>query len=92
MMKPYPLHRLTIWIGVALLLIWSLGPIYWTLVSSITLHHPAVLARQAMTVDHVSGGRFVLGVGAGWQTNEHDQYGIELPPVAIFNAGNGSIG
>ena len=36
---------------------------------------------MAATVDHVTGGRFTLGVGAGWQVNEHEQYGIELPPT-----------
>jgi alkanesulfonate monooxygenase SsuD/methylene tetrahydromethanopterin reductase-like flavin-dependent oxidoreductase (luciferase family) len=45
-----------------------------------TYRHPAVVAKWAATVDHVSGGRLVLGIGAGWQQNEHDQYGIELPP------------
>ena len=45
-----------------------------------TYRHPAVLANWAATVDHVSGGRLLLGVGAGWQENEHEQYGIELPP------------
>ena len=45
-----------------------------------TYRHPAVLANMAATIDHISGGRFVLGVGAGWQENEHEQYGIDLPP------------
>jgi alkanesulfonate monooxygenase SsuD/methylene tetrahydromethanopterin reductase-like flavin-dependent oxidoreductase (luciferase family) len=40
-----------------------------------------VLANMAATVDRITGGRFTLGVGAGWQVNEHEQYGIELPPV-----------
>lgn len=53
-----------------------------SLVLSTTYRHPAVLANWATTVDHLSGGRLVLGVGAGWQENEHEQYGIELPPVA----------
>ncbi len=53
-----------------------LGP----LVLGGTYRHPAVLANWASTVDHISGGRFVLGVGAGWQENEHQQYGITLPP------------
>jgi F420-dependent oxidoreductase-like protein len=52
-----------------------------SLVCGNTYRHPAVLANQAVTVDHVSGGRFVLGLGAGWQENEHDAYGISLPPV-----------
>ena len=37
-----------------------------------------MLAKWAATVDHVSGGRLLLGVGAGWQENEHEQYGIPL--------------
>lgn len=52
-----------------------LGP----LVSPTTVHHPALLANRAATIDHVSGGRFVLGLGAGWQVNEHRAYGIDLP-------------
>jgi F420-dependent oxidoreductase-like protein len=46
-----------------------------------TYRHPAVVANQAATLDQMSGGRFVLGIGAGWQVNEHRAYGIELPPV-----------
>lgn len=51
-----------------------------SLVFGITYRHPAVLAKWAATTDHVSGGRLVLGVGAGWQLNEHEQYGIRLGP------------
>jgi alkanesulfonate monooxygenase SsuD/methylene tetrahydromethanopterin reductase-like flavin-dependent oxidoreductase (luciferase family) len=39
-----------------------------------------VLANWASTLDHVSGGRLTLGLGAGWQLNEHEQYGLELGP------------
>jgi F420-dependent oxidoreductase-like protein len=52
-----------------------------TLVFGNTYRHPAVVAKMAATVDHVSGGRFTLGLGAGWQVNEHEQYGIGLPPA-----------
>jgi F420-dependent oxidoreductase-like protein len=50
-----------------------------TLVLGNTYRHPAVVANWAATVDRVSGGRLVLGIGAGWQANEHEQYGIDLP-------------
>jgi F420-dependent oxidoreductase-like protein len=51
------------------------------LVLAMTFRHPAVLARMAAAVDQLSGGRFILGVGAGWNTTEHEAYGIDLPPV-----------
>lgn len=50
-----------------------------TLVLGNTYRHPAVVANMAATLDHVSNGRLILGLGAGWQQNEHDAYGIELP-------------
>jgi alkanesulfonate monooxygenase SsuD/methylene tetrahydromethanopterin reductase-like flavin-dependent oxidoreductase (luciferase family) len=50
-----------------------------SLVSPVTLHHPVVLAKRAITVDHISNGRAVLGIGAGWQVNEHRAAGVELP-------------
>jgi F420-dependent oxidoreductase-like protein len=50
-----------------------------TLVLGNTYRHPAVLANWAATLDQQSGGRLLLGVGAGWQENEHGQYGITLP-------------
>ncbi len=53
-----------------------LGP----LVSPTSVHHPALLANRSATIDHISDGRFVLGLGAGWQVNEHNAYGIELEP------------
>jgi alkanesulfonate monooxygenase SsuD/methylene tetrahydromethanopterin reductase-like flavin-dependent oxidoreductase (luciferase family) len=48
------------------------------LVSPTSVHHPAVLANRSATLDHISHGRMVLGLGAGWQINEHKAYGIEL--------------
>jgi F420-dependent oxidoreductase-like protein len=51
------------------------------LVTSVTYRHPAVLANIAAAVDQVSHGRLTLGVGAGWQENEHASYGIALGTV-----------
>jgi len=51
------------------------------LVTSVTYRHPAVLAKIAAAVDTISQGRLVLGVGAGWQENEHASYGIALGTV-----------
>jgi F420-dependent oxidoreductase-like protein len=50
-----------------------------TLVSPATFRHPAVLAKMAVTADHVSGGRIELGIGAGWWEREHEAYGFDLP-------------
>lgn len=51
------------------------------LVSCNTFRHPALLAHEAMTVDHVSNGRLELGLGAGWYVPEHEQFGIGMPPA-----------
>lgn len=53
-----------------------------TLVSANTFRHPALVAKMAATLDHITGGRFVLGLGAGGQENEHAAYGIPFPPIA----------
>lgn len=50
-----------------------------SMVSPVTIHHPVLLAKKAVTADHVSGGRAVLGMGAGWQVNEHTAYHFDLP-------------
>jgi F420-dependent oxidoreductase-like protein len=51
------------------------------LVTGVTYRHPSVLAAQAMTIDHASGGRLDLALGAAWFEAEHRQLGIEFPPV-----------
>jgi F420-dependent oxidoreductase-like protein len=52
-----------------------------TLVSPATFRHPAVLAKVATTVDHISSGRVELGMGAGWWEEEHRTHGFPFPPV-----------
>jgi alkanesulfonate monooxygenase SsuD/methylene tetrahydromethanopterin reductase-like flavin-dependent oxidoreductase (luciferase family) len=52
------------------------------LVTPITFRHPAVIAKNAATIDQMSGGRLDLGVGTGWNEFEHDTLGIPFPDSA----------
>lgn len=49
------------------------------LVSPITFRHPAVIAKNAATIDQMSGGRLDLGIGTGWNEYEHEVLGLEFP-------------
>lgn len=51
------------------------------LVSSNTFRHPALLAKQAVTLDHISGGRLNFGLGSGWFELEHEMFGFDFPPT-----------
>jgi hypothetical protein len=55
------------WIGIAVL--------------ANTFRHPALVAKAATVLDNATGGRFILGLGAGWHEGEHDQFGIPLPEI-----------
>lgn len=52
-----------------------------TLVAPVSWRDPVMLARQAMAIDDLSGGRFVLGVGAGWNVREHAMFGYPLGDI-----------
>ncbi len=52
-----------------------------TMVTGVTYRNPALLAKMVTTLDVVSGGRAVLGIGAGWNESEHRGYGFEFPPI-----------
>jgi alkanesulfonate monooxygenase SsuD/methylene tetrahydromethanopterin reductase-like flavin-dependent oxidoreductase (luciferase family) len=79
------------WTSLALAAEWTktiqIGP----MVSPMTFHRPAVLARQAAAVDQLSGGRLILGVGAGWNEHEHEMFGIPFLTLGgrmdLFEAG-----
>jgi len=51
------------------------------LVSAATFRHPALLARMAATLDHISGGRLEVGIGAAWCEPEHVANGLAFPPA-----------
>ena len=54
-----------------------------TLVSPVTFRQPALVANAAATVDHVSGGRVELGLGAGWMEREHRAFGFPFPEIGV---------
>jgi alkanesulfonate monooxygenase SsuD/methylene tetrahydromethanopterin reductase-like flavin-dependent oxidoreductase (luciferase family) len=49
------------------------------LVSCNTFRHPALVAKEAITIDHISNGRLEVGLGAGWYVPEHEMFGIDFP-------------
>jgi len=49
---------------------------FGSLVAPVTFRHPTMTLRQATQIDELSGGRLILGLGAGWQQREHENYGI----------------
>jgi alkanesulfonate monooxygenase SsuD/methylene tetrahydromethanopterin reductase-like flavin-dependent oxidoreductase (luciferase family) len=53
-----------------------------TLVTGITYRNPSLLAAEAITVDHISGGRLELALGAAWFEEEHRQLGFDFPAVS----------
>jgi probable F420-dependent oxidoreductase len=54
-----------------------------TLVSAVGFRYPSLLAKMGSTLDHISGGRLMLTVGAGWHEPEYKAYGIPFPPVGV---------
>jgi alkanesulfonate monooxygenase SsuD/methylene tetrahydromethanopterin reductase-like flavin-dependent oxidoreductase (luciferase family) len=55
----------------------KIGP----MVTGITYRNPSLLLKEAVTVDHISNGRCLFGVGAAWFGGEHEMFGFEFPPV-----------
>jgi F420-dependent oxidoreductase-like protein len=52
-----------------------------TLVTGVTYRNPAILVKQVTTLDTISRGRAILGIGAAWNEDEHRGYGVEFPPI-----------
>ncbi|HET9410951.1 MAG TPA: LLM class flavin-dependent oxidoreductase [Candidatus Dormibacteraeota bacterium] len=83
------------WTSLALAAEWTKTIQFGPMVSPMTFHRPAMLARKAAAVDQLSNGRLILGVGAGWNEHEHEMFGIPFLTVKgrmdLFEAGVGLI-
>ena len=62
---------------------------FGTLVSPATFRLPGLLANVVSTVDHISGGRVELGLGAGWMEREHRAFGFDFPETSVRPAPGG---
>jgi len=56
---------------------------FGSLVLSNSFRNPALVAKMGATLDSLTGGRFILGIGAGWNEREYTQYGYSFPPAAV---------
>jgi F420-dependent oxidoreductase-like protein len=76
--NPPDRDSLELWISLAWLASHTQRIEFGPLVTPLSFRNPALTARMAAAVDDLSGGRLVLGLGAGWQEREHTNYGFEL--------------
>lgn len=67
------------WTLLAALALKTSTPRIGLLVTSNTFRHPPLVAKQAVTVDHISNGRLELGIGTGWFAPEHERFGVAFP-------------
>ncbi len=79
--QPPDRDSLELWVSLAWLATNSERLTFGPLVTPVSFRHPTMTARMARDVDTLSGGRLVLGLGAGWQEREHNHYGWELLAV-----------
>jgi alkanesulfonate monooxygenase SsuD/methylene tetrahydromethanopterin reductase-like flavin-dependent oxidoreductase (luciferase family) len=57
------------------------GPHLGTIVMANSYRHPPLMAKMAASLQHLTGGRFILGYGAGWAEDEYRAYGYDFPPI-----------
>jgi F420-dependent oxidoreductase-like protein len=84
--NPPDLDSLELWVSLTWLASHTQRIEFGPLVTPVSFRHPTLTARMAAAVDDLSGGRLTLGLGAGWQTREHTNYGWQLlDPGPRFN-------
>lgn len=79
--EPGTSDALECWTSLALTAEWTRRIEFGPLVSPMTFRRPGLVAKMAAAVDNLSGGRLVLGLGAGWNEAEHTAYGVPFAPL-----------
>ncbi len=79
--NPPDLDSLELWVSLTWLADHTDRIEFGPMVSPASFRHPSLTARVAAAVDNLSGGRLVLGLGAGWQEREHEMFGLPLLDV-----------
>lgn len=79
--NPPDIDSLELWVSLAWLASHTRRIEFGSLVTPVSFRHPVQTARMAAAVDDLSGGRFTLGLGAGWQEREHEKFGFDLLDV-----------
>ena len=69
---------LELWVSLTWLASYTSRIEFGPMVSPMSFRHPSTTARMATAVDDLSGGRLILGLGAGWQVREHENFGLDL--------------
>lgn len=77
-MSPPDKDSLELWVSLTWLASHTRRIQFGPLVTPLSFRHPVITARMASAVDDLSGGRLILGLGAGWQEREHQMYGFDL--------------
>lgn len=77
-MNPPEKDSLELWVSLTWLASHTKRIHFGSLVAPFSFRHPSMTARMAAAVDDLSGGRLVLGLGAGWQVREHEMFGLDL--------------
>ncbi|QYK50277.1 MAG: TIGR03560 family F420-dependent LLM class oxidoreductase [Anaerolineales bacterium] len=77
-MNPPEKDSLELWVSLTWLASHTKRIHFGPLVAPFSFRHPSLTARMAAAVDDLSGGRLVLGLGAGWQVREHEMFGLDL--------------
>ena len=79
--NPPDQDSLELWVSLTWLASHTSRIVFGPLVSPVSFRHPTMTARMAAAVDDLSNGRLILGLGAGWQEREHQNFGWDLLPL-----------